>query len=206
MSPRILTSWCGLLALAATSLFGTERADLGDNIVYVRPAALADSAAPSTAALVLDLRFDATPTPPAAARELLTARARVPLVVMLASEPSPAWRALLAAAGPAVLTLAPAGAAQADLTAPVSPAENRAGYDALSAGIDPQILLHPPQEKERRDEAALARERNGAPSPRPRPNAPEAHALESPADAPPTDPLLRRAVQIIVGLRILGHG
>ncbi len=180
--------------------------DLGHGLVYTDAESAAELAATQRA--VIDLRFvPADIDVPA----VVTSPVPSAKVVLLAGPSAASWIERLAARAPTLLLLAPADAGLAsDLTVAVSAAEVREAVDAIAAGTDLVALTRPPVDKERFDESALVRHHNGdlpADSADSAEDVPDDAPDETPAKATtPTDPMLQRAVQVLLGLKALGRG
>jgi len=206
----------------------TDPADLGLGLRYFRLAA--DAALPEEAsafaaalaapALVLDLRLaPADSVAETRLRELLANRAAArPLFVLLGPATPAALRAAIPATAPGVLTLAAKDAGfAASVAIAVEPARDHAAAEALAAGRPPRELVEEKIEKDRYDEARLARDHaNGhrerqtdAAAPDSDTANPTADKASKTGDSVPTPPLqdilLQRAVFIHRGLLALGR-
>lgn len=225
MSPRPANltrrAWSGLVLLTGCWLQPVNAGEpvvLTARIHYAQATPAAFGTHSTSAAQILDLRGQTVPAD-------LAAWARAPgplrLVLLDASATAAAADALAHRAGN-VLTLSPTAAAiPGDLTVGVTPAEVSASVAAIAAGADIKVLALPTIEKRRFDESALVRRRHGddeTSGPAPEPADPEAPAPPAAADpdptntdttkpppAPPNDPMLRRAVEVIQGLQALGR-
>ncbi|WP_221032985.1 hypothetical protein [Actomonas aquatica] len=198
------------LAVTVAATFATAApTELATGLFYARGADITQ-VDPDTAA-VLDLRL--TPAP-ASAPAWATTTDQAPKVVLLAGPASTAWANLLTDRAPRVLLLGPTTEPTSafDLHVAVLPDEISASIAAIETdGADLTALALPTVAKRRFDEAALLRHHNGDD---------EDEAEDSPAEtaeeaetetttdgsATPTDPMLERAAQVLLGLQALGHG
>lgn len=173
--------------------------DLGAGLAYRRVAALPrDLPAPVPGrppALVLDLRFLAAEGEGAAALtawlEARAAQGGIILVLGNGETAGPVRQALTQRRRPpgVVVVGRPAEGFTPDLSVGATAASERAAWDALAAGTPPATLLREHPDKERHDEARLARGASAVP-------APAAGAAAPRADPPPHDGALQRAVHL----------
>ena len=202
----------------------TDPADLGHGLRYLQLAAgtsdSAFAAALAAPALVLDLRLaPADSVAETRLRELLTNRAAPrPLFLLLGPATPTALRAAIPGNAPGVLTLAAKDAGfAASVAIAVEPARDRAAAEAIAAGRPPRELVEEKIEKDRYDEARLARDHaNGRHERQTDAAAPDSDTANPAADKAsktggsfPTPPLqdilLQRAVFIHRGLLALGR-
>ena len=181
-----------LLALAPGLAAAPDRLEreLGLGLGYCRAHTLpADlpAAAAKPRPLVLDLRYARGDD---SAATLLGnwlkfhSSAATPVFVLVNAGTAPALLAYLAAIEPpaGLVTLGPASPAfEPDIPLKISPADERAAYDALEHGTPIEALLADHSAKPRHDEAAIALERTGSPED-------SAAADDGPSDAPGTAP------------------
>jgi hypothetical protein len=129
-------------------------------------------------------------------------------LVLINATTAPALVSAVSNGIPGVVTLGPTSpAVSADVAVATTDDNDRAAYDALAKGTPLEQLIHPPFEKKRYDEAALAQERAKALNPdsededsaenTPAPGEKtEKESPKKPATPPLVDAVLRRAVQL----------
>ena len=198
--PRLLAAF--LLLLGSARIVAAETVELADGLTYLRgPVAVADSAPANS---IVDLRFiTATGLPPPWVKA-----ATHPTIILLAGEDVPAWLTLLDGRSPPVLLLGPKGtAAGLDLEIVVSAEQLGQVVAAIDDGADVAVLAQPIVAKRRFDEAALVRIHNGEEDTNDSEDAPaDDETDKKPVQATLSDPMLERAVQVLLGLRVLGRG
>lgn len=210
----------GLALLPGLALAAPDRLerDLGQGLAYCRvhvlPADL--PAAPAKpGALVLDLRYASGDDRAAAALVAwlkFRSSAAAPVFVLLNADTAPAVLGWFTSHEPPV-GLVTLGAASprldTDLVLKISPAAERAAYDALEHGTPVANLLTDNSVKPRHDEASIAQERTGSPEDTTGDSDPAETAEpkpSTPAVPPPViDYVLLRAVHLHRALLALKH-
>jgi len=202
------------LLLAVAPLFAAapdqlER-DLGLGLAYCRvhtlPAGLPVAAA-KPRPLVLDLRYargDDSAASVLGAWLKFHSSAATPVFVLVNAGTASAILSYFTAHEPpaGLVTLGPATPAfEPDIPLKISPATERAAYDALEHGTPVEVLLADHSTKPRHDEAAIAQERTGSPQD---PAAADDSTLDPPVGAPatpaPPPPLADYSLQRAVNL------
>lgn len=165
-----------LLLFVAAPVFAAPPAqlerDLGLGLAYCRvhtlPAGLPTAAA-KPRPLVLDLRYtlgDDNAATVLGAWLKFHSSAATPVFVLVNADTAPAILSYLNSLEPpaGLVTLGPASPAfEPDIPLKISPAAERAAYDALEHGTPVKDLLADHSIKPRHDEAAIAQEHTGAP-------------------------------------------
>jgi len=203
-----------LLLLAAATALAAPSArlerDLGLGLGYCRvhtlPADLPLAAA-KPRPLVLDLRYargDDSAAAVLGAWLKFHSSAATPVFVLVNAETAPAILSYFTALEPpaGLVTLGPASPAFApDIPLKISPATERAAYDALETGTPIDALVSDHLTKARHDEAAIAQERTAGPE---ESAATDDSTLDPPVGAPATPalppPLMDSALQRAVNL------
>jgi hypothetical protein len=184
--------------------------DLGRGLAYDRVHQLPDDLPATTfGATVLDVRY-VHANPPAAAAFVAWLKAHVrlhdPVLLLANPQTSPALLAPFATAEalPGLIIIGPAlDRFATDIAVPVSEARERKAYDALESGAPIESLIDYTPEKQRNDEARLAREHLSDAEMAADDSPPKA---DPPAQPPPlTDSILQRAVQLHRAMLALGR-
>lgn len=202
-----------ILVLASIRAATPSPVDLGEGLRYLRivDAASVPDLSASTP-LVLDLRRaqGATPREMTGLRTLLGA-AGPARFVLVSRETAPEVLQLLANRAPAVITLA-AGSVNPspDFSVGTAADEDLRAYDAYENGVKLDLLIQPPIRKNRRDEAAIIRNRANGPDGANGNNAaatedPPPETAAEPAEPSLVDMVLQRAVHLHRGLKALGR-
>ncbi len=203
---------CTALLFLVTSTWAQAalKADLGKDLQYLRVTAPSEDAAAVQAldpaqSAVVDLRFLTADAPAmeAIARTLATTLPRpgTVRVLLVNTETAPALREALKPA-PRQLVLGPAREGlRVDVAVKAEEKEERRAFEALPAGTAAEKLISNNAEKRRFDEAALMRTHNGEgalPDPSEDAQAPSSDQKTeaAPAEPPPFDAVLQRAVQL----------
>jgi hypothetical protein len=194
--------------LAAAPADRLER-DLGHGLAYFRLHTLPADLPLATArrgAAILDLRYTRIePGATAALGAWLKSHSSTatPVFVLLNAETDPAVLGYFTSHDPVagLVTLGPARSGFVpDITLKISPAAERAAYDALEHGTLVETLLTDPANKPRHDEASIAQERAAAADDAAGPDTDLADSGESatpaPVPAPVIDYTLLRAVHL----------
>jgi hypothetical protein len=209
---RLVTLLLAATLLATLPAASAAPVDLGDGLRYVRVNDTREL--PETdlnAPLVIDLRR--TQGGDLARLGTLLRSNGAVRFVLLGSETSPDVRQLLAARAPGVITLAAEGIEpKADVVLEATPEEDMRAYDAHEDGAELALLIQPPLKKNRRDEAAILRNRangngngNGRGSAAASEDPPPEEAGGEPEESPLVDSVLQRAVHLHRGLKALGR-
>lgn len=222
LSPRTSASFSFLFLLIFLPVATAAHAapftrDLGEGLVYHRvtnlPADLPTAEAVRKQPCVLDLRFvrgDAAAGTALDAWLKFRATSRTPVLLLINGETAASVLAPLAARLPSpglvVIGTASPGLTP-DLALKLAPAEERLAYEALAAGATVESVLNDSPEKIRDDEALLAKEHRGRPTPALplSDDAPDAPPSATPTQlvAPPIDSALQRAVHLHRALKAL---
>lgn len=188
---------------------------LSQDLSYLRLSALPADLPPGEAApkgaLVIDIRgaaADRSGTTAFSAWLGLRGNGEYPTYILANQDTAPSLKkALLSANCPALITLAPSGADfEADIAVDTSAEADRTAYAALVKGSSLDSLLSMSLEKERLDEAKLAKDyENGLRSPGRDPALPPKGEKAQTGDdkTKPSDIVLARAVQIHRALEVL---
>ncbi len=193
--------------LSSVSAPATQLTDLGQGLAYLRVQSLGESekdlrsAASTTGALVLDLRYcTANNDSVDALRAALASHAaNAPVLILVSPSTPPAVADAIAKSPVRVLTLGIAGSVPGPTIVVNTDAEtDRRAYDALKAGTSVETLISGKIEKERFDEATLVQEfkdgnHDAEPPPTPDPTA--AKPAEA-TDKPPT-PAVSPVVRLV---------
>ncbi len=177
--------------------------ELAESVYYSRD--LASPPPPPAIGMVYDLRTTPWSSDQTRAVKLISAETRPLAAVLLRSDSDQGWFDALAQRSHRVILLAPIGTTPApDVAIPVTATEVATALAAITSGMDLYTLATPAITKRRFDEAELVRRHQGdhaAP-----PDATDEGSSAVPADTPPPDLMLQRAVQILQGLSALGRG
>jgi len=208
-APRLHQAVAGLLSLIAVSLCVAAplQRNLGDGLVYFRihalPADLPADAAIVKHAAVIDVRYATGETDAAAVFGSwlrFHASRQDPLFILANTGTAPAILAVLRESkGSGLLTVGLAGHRfSPEIPVEGSATEEKRAYQALDDGATVASLIADHPEKQRNDEASLAK-------PAPSSTADDLPASEpaAPNPAPPVDLSLQRAVQLLRGLKAL---
>ncbi len=197
---------CLSLVLAAATLAlaaaGRVERDLGGGLVYVRvhrlPADLPETPVGRVPPCVIDLRFVAADDAAAAAFAAwlkFRASLRSPVFVLANAETAEPLRKSLATRerGAGVMVVGAASEhLQPDVEVKTTADDERRAYDAVEKGAALTAVLADNPHKVRHDEASLVRETQV----RPLPEVAEPGEGSAPADTPPIDATLQRALHL----------
>lgn len=201
------------LVWAAAAQAAPLARDLGNGLTYVRvhavPQDLPTDKTAENHGCVLDLRYaqgSAEVAPVLEAWLKFRATPRTPIFVLVNGSTAPALFGALGHrdATPGLLVIGVASQPFApDITVSESATDERQAYDALEKGLSVSALTTDNPDKQRNDEASLARDRTAEPADADTSDTPTTATPSPKHSSPPLDAALQEALHVFQGLRAM---